>query len=465
MRALGFDSALSDSGGQTPAAVGIRIGRLYADLGDSDGSRELQNYLEAPRFVPLNKPLSVLALGCVLAAPDHWQPLIVDDLTQRTITPQWGKVSAFAFGPEDLRACGFTGPPKLESGEVNEVRRQFVEIIEFTSKLDSSIPEVIDISPGALWNNSLGSDDGHGHPSNPITGAGYPPNVVNLGDFGRSLADFWEDGPGSDTPPGHWNEIARAISVDDGLKRRIGGTGEEVSADEWDVKLLLMLNAALHDSAVNCWALKSQFDSVRPISLIRWMGIKGQCSDAQLPSFDANGLPLIPGLIELVTNESTTSGNRHESLRGSEGKIAIMSWGGPIEPPRETSGVRWRLAGEWMPFQQWDFVTPAFPGYVSGHSTFSRAAAEVLVYFTGSPFFPGGIYERTIAANTGLHIEPGPSHEVRLQWATYFDAADSSGKSRRWGGIHIQADDFDGRRLGAKVAAAVIEKCKRLFGK
>ena len=36
-----------------------------------------------------------------------------------------------------------------------------------------------------------------------------------------------------------------------------------------------------------------------------------------------------------------------------------------------------------------EFVTPPFAGYISGHSTFSRAAAEVLTLLTGDPFFPG----------------------------------------------------------------------------
>jgi hypothetical protein len=41
-----------------------------------------------------------------------------------------------------------------------------------------------------------------------------------------------------------------------------------------------------------------------------------------------------------------------------------------------------------MPYQLISFVTPPFPGYVSGHSTFSRTAAEILTQFTGTPFFP-----------------------------------------------------------------------------
>ena len=53
--------------------------------------------------------------------------------------------------------------------------------------------------------------------------------------------------------------------------------------------------------------------------------------------------------------------------------------------------MKWILPANWLPFQKSNFVTPAFPGYISGHSTFSRSAAEVLAAITGSPYFPGGM--------------------------------------------------------------------------
>lgn len=102
-----------------------------------------------------------------------------------------------------------------------------------------------------------------------------------------------------------------------------------------------------------------------------------------------------------------------------------------------------------MPYQLPTFVTPAFQGYASGHSTFSRAAAEVLTGFTGSPYVPGGLDEWTTKPGT-LKVEAGPTKDVTLQWATYYDAADMAGQSRLFGGIHIQADDFTGRKLGAE---------------
>ena len=118
---------------------------------------------------------------------------------------------------------------------------------------------------------------------------------------------------------------------------------------------------------------------------------------------------------------------------------------------------------DWIPYQRRTFVTPAFPGLVSGHSTFSRAAAEVLTTFTGSAYFPGGLGEFVAPKDEYLVFEDGPSVEVRLQWATYYDAADQAGQSRIWGGIHIWPDDWQGRKLGSLVGIDAASKAKTYF--
>jgi hypothetical protein len=106
-----------------------------------------------------------------------------------------------------------------------------------------------------------------------------------------------------------------------------------------------------------------------------------------------------------------------------------------------------------VPYQKPTFVTPAFSAYVSGHSTFSRAAAEVLTSITGSTFFPGGMSEWTFPPGK-LAFEAGPTAPVTLQWATYFDAADQAGISRLYGGIHVTWDDFQGRIMGSAAGHA-----------
>ena len=55
-------------------------------------------------------------------------------------------------------------------------------------------------------------------------------------------------------------------------------------------------------------------------------------------------------------------------------------------------------------------MTPAFPGFISGHSTFGRAAAEVLTDLTGSAFFPGGLAEFVAGRDSFLSFEAGPSN-------------------------------------------------------
>ena len=215
------------------------------------------------------------------------------------------------------------------------------------------------------------------------------------------------------------------------------------------MKLYLAVNGAVHDAAIAAWGLKGLYDSSRPISMIRYMGGLGQSSAPSGPSYDPEGLPLVPGLVEVVTAETSAPGQRHAALARHVGEIAIRAWAGnPANPRTDASGVTWILATAWVPFQVPTFVTPAFQGYASGHSTFSRAAAEVMTAFTGSEWFPGGLSEWTTEAGT-FKTEAGPTGDVTLEWATYFDAADQAGQSRLYGGIHVQADDFTGRIIGS----------------
>ncbi len=182
--------------------------------------------------------------------------------------------------------------------------------------------------------------------------------------------------------------------------------------------------------------------------MIRYMGGYGQSSDPAGPAYHPDGLPLVPGLIEVVTAASSAPGQPHEHLADHVGEVAVKAWQGNPGDPAQASGVGWIRAVDWVPYQRATFVTPAFAGYVSGHSTFSRAAAEVMAAFTGDPYFPGGIAEWTVETGD-LVTEAGPSGDVTLQSATYYDAADQAGISRIFGGIHIRADDFAGRRIGS----------------
>jgi hypothetical protein len=462
MDSLCYPLDVTTTTGDTPAAVGNRIAAAILDAGLSDGSNQAEGYA-APDYKPVNPPLVVAQAGATLADPNRWQPLQlahmisqngipIENGVQQAIGPHWGNVTSFALpDPGEDGVPIDPGPPPLFGTVTDRAYRDAaVEVIRYSSMLDGSADDAIDISPGVLGGNSLGANDGHGHPVNPATGVSYPPNVVKVGDFARALTEFWADGPKSETPPGHWNVVANDVSDELDPDLRIGGSGEPVGRLEWDVKLYFALNGAVHDAAVAAWGLKGYYDSVRPISMIRYLAGLGQSSDPDQLSYDPHGLPLVPDLIELVTAGTTAAGGRHADLAGHEGEIAIRAWrGNPEDPTAGTSGVGWILAADWVPYQLPTFVTPSFAGYVSGHSTFSRAAAEVLTSVTGDEFFPGGSSSWTTRVGE-LKVEVGPTKDVTLEWATYYDAADQAGVSRLFGGIHISADDFAGRQLGSQ---------------
>ncbi|MFP4283171.1 MAG: vanadium-dependent haloperoxidase, partial [Opitutales bacterium] len=317
---------------------------------------------------------------------------------------------------------------------------------------------------GARHQNTLGTNDGTGYDLNPVTGEPYAPNLVLRADYGRILAEFWADGPDSETPPGHWNAIANTVSDHPLFERRFEGKGPLIDPLEWDVKIYFALNAALSDAAIACWDAKRKYDYARPITMIRHMGGLGQSSDPDGPAYHPDGLPLRPGLVEVITASSSAPGERHAHLAAYEGEVALFTWRGtPENPNTEVGGVGWIRAVEWMPYQRDTFVSPPFAGYTSGHSTFSRAAAEVLAAFTGSPFFPGGMSSFTAPAQDFLEFERGPTEDVTLTWATYFDAADEAGISRLYGGIHVRADDLQGRVMGAYIGRLAFAAVTRHF--
>lgn len=462
MDTLCYPIGVATTEGATPAAIGNRIARTILDTALEDGSNEANGYA-APDYKPVNPALVVEKSGTTMMDPNRWQPLQlahmisqngipIENGVQQAVGPHWGHVTSFALPPAgaDGVAIDPGPPPELGTATDQAYKDGAADVIRHSSELDAASGGTIDISPGVSGGNTLGTNDGHGHSVNPATGQPYPANVVNRGDFARALTEFWADGPKSETPPGHWNVVANAVSDELAPDLRIGGAGTAVDRLQWDVKLYLALNGSVHDAAIAAWGLKGHYDSVRPISMIRYLGGLGQSSDPTGPSYDPAGLPLVPGLIEVVTADSSAAGGRHAVLSGHEGEIAIRTWqGNPDDPKTQTSGVGWILAADWVPYQLPTFVTPAFSGFVSGHSTFSRAAAEVLTAFTGSEYFPGGSSSWTIKAGT-LKVEVGPTADLTLESATYYDAADQAGVSRLYGGIHVSADDFNGRIIGSQ---------------
>ena len=475
MARLCFKPDYADAHATDAAAFGNHIAQAILEATRDDGALEDERYVDSS-YRPANEPLIVAEAGARMADPNRWQPLALDSQlsqnniaipgkVQQFIGPQWGHVAPFALPASEAGTPIDPGPPpRLGDAATHEAfQRAAVEVIRYSSQLDPADSAMMDASPAALGNNPLGTNDGTGHAINPVTGQPYEPQLVKRADFQRVLAEFWADGPKSETPPGHWNVVANAVTDAPGFARRIGGQGPELTPLDWDVRMYFALNGALHDAAIAAWGLKSFYDSARPISMIRYMGGLGQSTDEALPSFHPDGLPLEPGLIELITADSSAAGERHQHLADHVGEVAIRAWRGfPADPATEQSGVGWIRATAWVPYQRSTFVTPAFAGYVSGHSTFSRAAAEVMTALTGSAFFPGGISEWTTPAGELLH-EEGPTTDVTLQWATYYDAADQAGISRLFMGIHISPDDLEGRKIGSQCGIDAWALAQRYF--
>lgn len=475
MTVLGYDTNVTTTAGDSPAAVGNRAAAAILSFAIDDGSLETNDYEDAS-YVATNEPLILLNSGTTLIDPNRWQPLAFDvaitqngqeaDEIQIHLGSQWYKVRPFALSRTTPNGPYLDpgAPPYVQGVGDAAFRSNNIEVIRLSSFLDPDDGAVVDTSPGGpSKNNELGTHTGTGHTNNPATGLPYVSNIVTRADFGRCVAEFWADGPDSETPPGHWNTLANDVTEHAAFTGRFEGVGAELDELEWDVKMYFSLNAAMHDAATAAWTAKRIYDYIRPISTIRWLGQNGQSTDGGGPSYHTNGILLVSNLVEVVTVASSTAGQRHEHLSTNVGQIAINAWPGePADPTNDYSGKAWILAVDWLPYQRDTFVTPAFPGYVSGHSCFSRAGAEVLTAMTGDPFFPSGIASYTVTQGS-LAFEYGPSADVSLQWATYYDAADEAGISRLYGGIHVAPDDVMGRIMGSTVGSNAFVLARMYF--
>ncbi len=487
-----------------PAALGNYLGLQMINFGKQDGANELNDY-ENQYYSPVNPNMAPEIPGnSLISNPNRWQPLSLSVFIDQGgnpipggsvpfLSPEWGDVVPFALEESDktvysrfgqdyqvYRDCG--DPPYIDvntaQGNTAEYQWGFSLVSIWSSHLDPSDTTRWDISPASIGNvqsyptdipglqafyNTLdGGDTGTGHDLNPVTGQPYQAQNVLRSDYTRVLAEFWADGPDSETPPGHWFTILNYVNDNPLLEKRWEGAGPIIDDLEWDIKAYFTLGGAVHDAAVVAWSNKGWYDYLRPVSAIRYMADRGQSTNAALPSYNPLGIPLVPGKIELVFTGDPLAGVADENV----GKIKVKAWRGPdyiIDPTIDVAGVDWILAENWWPYQRPTFVTPPFEGYVSGHSTFSRAAAEVLTAITGDPFFPGGMGEFDAPAGNFLVFENGPAESITLQWATYRDASDQCSLSRIWGGIHPPADDIPGRLAGIEIGEDAFSKAEALF--
>lgn len=480
------------------AALGNYIANQIIQYGFTDGSNQQGNY-ESLYYEPVNPEIIVNNPGNpTMVDPNRWQRIFLDGYVDQSGNPisisppalshEWGNVVPFSLTDEHKTTYTRNGdtyhvyldpgaPPLIDTNSVtgleDSYKKGFLMVSTWQGHLDPTDGVIWDISPGAMGNAQSipstytadsdfydfyeGNVPGNGHPVNPATGLPYEPQLVPRADYTRILAEFWADGPDSETPPGHWFSILNYVSDNPVFEKRWLGEGEILSDLEWDVRSYFTLGGALHDAAISAWSAKGWYDYPRPVSIIRWMAEKGQSSDPDLPRFHPAGMPLIPGHVELVMEGDPLVGDNNEHLH----KLKLYTWKGPYhieDPETEFAGVDWILAEQWWPYQRPNFVTPPFSGYISGHSTFSRTAAEVMTLITGDSYFPGGMGEFIAEQNNFLEFEIGPSQEVRLQWATYQDASDQCSLSRIWGGIHPPQDDLPGRVIGQQIAPLAVEE-------
>ncbi|MFT5846489.1 MAG: hypothetical protein ACJARX_000393 [Psychroserpens sp.] len=498
MQQLGYETTLEVSTSYqsgNAAALGNFVAEAIINYGNGDGSRELDLFSNA-YYTAVNEPLGpAVAATTLMNDPNRWQALSLDTFIDQSgnliegatidfLSPEWGNVYPFAMTSDDNVTYQRNGdsytvyndpsdPPYLnlitEDASSDAYKLGFSMVSIWGSHLDPNDNVLWDISPAALGNTDInefptsysdypsfyniieGGDIGQGHAINPITGQVYESQLVPRGDYTRVLAEFWADGPDSETPPGHWFTILNYVNEHPQLEKKFEGEGAVLGDLEWDVKSYFILGGAMHDSAISAWSVKGWYDYLRPISAIRNMALLGQSTDQTLDNYHVAGMPLLDGYVEVVGPSDPLRGVDSEHV----GKLKLYSWRGPDyieDESTDIAGVGWILAENWWPYQRPTFVTPPFAGYVSGHSTYSRAASEVLTKITGSAFFPGGLGEFTAKQNDFLVFEQGPSVDIKLQWATYRDASDQTSLSRIWGGIHPPADDIPGRLIGEKVA-------------
>jgi hypothetical protein len=523
MAQLGYDAADTSTAYElgSAAALGNHIAECYVAYGLQDGSNEANDYAPLAYTVE-NPPIEVELTGDPnIVDLDRWQQITLTlsidqsghivDGTQQFVGPEWGGVHPFSLTDDDKTACkrpGFDlpmyhdlGAPPMHEGALREEYKWTHSLVAvWSGHLDPRKGRgaaLVDISPNRIGNIQsypttfkeqrefydllLGGTTDTGYKVNPVTGAPYQPQLVPLGDYTRAMAEFWADGPNSETPPGHWFVIANTVSDHPLFVRRFEGAGPVLDPLEWDVKVYFALGGAMHDAAIVAWGQKGCYDWIRPVSAIRSMADRGQASDPKDPDcpYDVDGIEYIddpndpagdgslrvidcvrPG--DVLADDPDVPGVDALNV----GKIKLWAWRGPAfisNANFDEAGVGWILAEDWWPYQRPTFVTPPFAGYISGHSTFSRTAAELLTLFTGNPYFPGGKSEFQAPKDEFLVFEEGPSVDITLEWAKYIDASDQCSLSRLWGGIHPPADDMVGRLIGMQLGPEAFKHAREYF--
>ncbi|WP_188316942.1 vanadium-dependent haloperoxidase [Solihabitans fulvus] len=246
---------------------------------------------------------------------------------------------------------------------------------------------------------AIGSADGYSVPAPPAyPSAAITSSINNVLDYSANLTDERK------VIAEYWLNADVTPPGGQQAWARFVARRDHHSLDQ-DVKMFFALNMAEDDAAIVSWKVKLEYNYARPSTLIR---------------YDKAGQQ-------------------------------IQAYGGPGKGTVTMDGSNWK------PYVS----TPAFPATVSGHSTFSGAASEVLKDFTGSDTFGDSF---VFKAGTSK-IEPGitPASDVTLSWPTFSSAAEQAGISRLYGGMHWDFDNQPGITLGRQVGHDVWNRAQQYF--
>jgi hypothetical protein len=233
---------------------------------------------------------------------------------------------------------------------------------------------------------------------------------ANLSDEQKAAAEFWV--PWGSSPAVQLMEFTKYISARDDLR-----------IDD-EVKLFFLTSMALHDTAVAVWDAKYQYDYIRPITVVRALG------DIRLQAWQPRHLPVAFAYSAPATRDA------------------------PLSVPAQGNAIAEIAAKDWQPY----LATPAFPAYVSGHSAFTAAWARMMELVTARPEFGMRV------AVSRLYVEQRLlDHPIEFVFPTLWSAAESSGQSRIYGGIHWPADNRHGLALGKAVAEQAWQRGQQLF--
>ena len=103
---------------------------------------------------------------------------------------------------------------------------------------------------------------------------------------------------------------------------------------------------------------------------------------------------------------------------------------------------------DWTPL----WPSPPFPGYTSGHSSFSGAGSQVLILFFGED-------EIAFEIPAGWDVLPG----VTRSFDSLTQAAEEAGMSRIYGGIHFMFDNTAGLDVGRSIAYYTFDNYGRVI--